>query len=154
MQTITPFLWFNNNAEEAMNFYASVFKNSAIGSVSRMPSNTPGPGPVITGEFTLLGQKFMVLNGGEAGFEFNESVSLFVSVETQDEVDYYWDALTVNDGEPGRCGWLKDQFGLSWQIVPTALGQLMSGPAAGQVVTAMLQMNKLDIQGLRDAVAS
>jgi predicted 3-demethylubiquinone-9 3-methyltransferase (glyoxalase superfamily) len=142
MQTITPFLWFNNNAEEAMNFYASVFKNSAIGSVSRMPSNTPGPGPVIT------------LNGGEAGFEFNESVSLFVSVETQDEVDYYWDALTANGGEPGRCGWLKDQFGLSWQIVPTALGQLMSGPAAGQVVTAMLKMNKLDIQGLRDAVAS
>ncbi len=113
MQTITPFLWFNNNAEEAMRFYATVFKDVKIHGFNGM-----------TGSCEINGQKFMVLNGGPA-FTFNEAISFFVNVETQEEVDGLWNKLTADGGQEGRCGWLKDKFGLSWQIIPTALGKLM-----------------------------
>jgi predicted 3-demethylubiquinone-9 3-methyltransferase (glyoxalase superfamily) len=148
MQTITPFLWFDNNLEEAMAFYTAIFKDSEILNVSR-----GGPdGPVFSATFRLNGQTFMALNGGPL-FKFTEAISMFVSVETQAEVDSLWDALLVG-GEPSQCGWLKDKFGLSWQIVPTALGELMGDPdpvKSQRVMQAMLKMVKLDIQGLRDA---
>ena len=150
MQTITPFLWFDNNLEEAMAFYTAIFKDSEILNVSR-----GGPdGPVFSATFRLNGQSFMALNGGPM-YKFTEALSLFVSVETQAEVDYLWDALLVG-GEPSQCGWLKDKFGLSWQIIPTALGELMGDPdpvKSQRVMQAMLKMVKLDIQGLRDAHA-
>ncbi len=148
MQTITPFLWFDNNLEEAMAFYTAIFKDSEILNVSR-----GGPdGPVFSATFRLNGQTFMALNGGPL-FKFTEAISMFVSVETQAEVDSLWDALLVG-GAPSQCGWLKDKFGLSWQIVPTALGELMGDPdpvKSQRVMQAMLKMVKLDIQGLRDA---
>jgi predicted 3-demethylubiquinone-9 3-methyltransferase (glyoxalase superfamily) len=150
MQTITPFLWFDNNLEEAMAFYTGIFKDSEILNVNRS-----GPdGPVFTATFRLNGQTLMGLNGGPM-FKFTEAISMFVSVETQAEVDYLWDALLAG-GEPSQCGWLKDKFGLSWQIVPTALGELMGDPdpvKSQRVMQAMLKMVKLDIQGLRDAHA-
>ena len=150
MQTITPFLWFDNNLEEAMAFYTAIFKDSEILNVSR-----GGPdGPVFSATFRLNGQTFMALNGGPM-FKFTEAISMFVSVETQAEVDSLWDALLVG-GAPSQCGWLKDKFGLSWQIVPTALGELMGDPdpvKSQRVMQAMLKMVKLDIQGLRDAHA-
>lgn len=150
MQSITPFLWFDNNLEEAMAFYTAIFKDSEILNVSR-----GGPdGPVFSATFRLNGQTFMALNGGPM-YKFTEAISMFVSVETQAEVDSLWDALLVG-GEPSQCGWLKDQFGLSWQIVPTALGELMGDPdpvKSQRVMQAMLKMVKLDIQGLRDAHA-
>ena len=148
MQTITPFLWFDNNLEEAMAFYTAIFKDSEILNVSR-----GGPdGPIFSATFRLNGQTFMALNGGPM-YKFTEAISMFVSVETQAEVDFLWDALLVG-GEPSQCGWLKDKFGLSWQIVPTALGELMGDPdpvKSQRVMQAMLKMVKLDIQGLRDA---
>lgn len=150
MQTITPFLWFDNNLEEAMAFYTAIFKDSEILNVNR----TGPDGPVFTATFRLNGQTFMALNGGPM-FKFTEAISMFVSVETQAEVDFLWDALLVG-GEPSQCGWLKDKFGLSWQIVPTALGELMGDPdpvKSQRVMQAMLKMVKLDIQGLRDAHA-
>lgn len=153
MKKITPFLWFNDNAEEAMNFYTSVFKNSKILDVSRLPEGTPGPaGKVMTGTFEIEGQEFMALNGGPE-FKFTEAISLFVNCETQEEVDYYWEKLSAG-GEKSQCGWLKDKFGLSWQIVPTALGRLMGDPdpaKSARVMQAMLKMTKLDIAGLQRA---
>ncbi len=150
MQTITPFLWFDNNLEEAMAFYTAIFKDSEILNVSR-----GGPdGPIFSATFRLNGQTFMALNGGPM-YKFTEAISMFVSVETQAEVDFLWDALLVG-GEPSQCGWLKDKFGLSWQIVPTALGELMGDPdpvKSQRVMQAMLKMVKIDIQGLRDAHA-
>ena len=141
MQTITPFLWFNDQAEEAMNFYVSVFKNSKVHSV------TPGPdGKAMMVIFELNGQPMMGLNGGPQ-FKFTEAISLFVNCDTQEEVDYLWDRLTADGGEEGRCGWLKDKFGLSWQIVPKVLGELMGGEdreRAGRAMQAMLKMNKID----------
>lgn len=146
MQKITPFLWFNDNAEEAMNFYTSVFKDSKIVSVRRWGKGGPGPeGAVMTGTFEISGQQFYVLNGGPM-FKFTEAISLFVNCPTQEEVDFLWEKLTEK-GEPSRCGWLKDQFGLSWQIVPQVLGELMSDKDPLRVqrtVQAMMQMNKLD----------
>ena len=147
---ITPFLWFDNNAEEAINFYTSVFKNSKVGSFTRWPEGGPGPaGQVLTASFTLDGQEFTALNGGPQ-FKFNESISFVVDCETQEEVDYYWNKLTEG-GEESQCGWLKDKFGLSWQIVPKALGELISDPdpvKSKRVLNAMLQMKKIDVAAL------
>ena len=153
MQKITPFLWFNDQAEEAMNFYTAIFKNSKIGSVSRYGEGGPGqPGSVMTATFELDGQEFMALNGGPL-FTFTEAISFFVNCETQAEVDELWEKLTEG-GEESQCGWLKDKYGLSWQIVPSALGELLNDPdaeKAGRVMNAMLQMKKIDIAGLRAA---
>ena len=153
MQKINPFLWFNDQAEEAMNFYTSIFKNSKVLSVSRYGEAGPGPaGKVMVASFELEGQKFMALNGGP-GFAFTEAISFLVDCETQEEVDHLWEKL-LEGGQPSRCGWLKDKFGVSWQIVPTILGELMSDPdpeRSKRVMQAMLQMVKLDIEGLRRA---
>jgi predicted 3-demethylubiquinone-9 3-methyltransferase (glyoxalase superfamily) len=153
MQKITPFLWFNDQAEEAMNFYTAIFKNSKISSVSRYGEGGPGPqGSVMTATFELDGQEFMALNGGPL-FTFTEAISFFVNCETQVEVDELWEKLTEG-GEESQCGWLKDKFGLSWQIVPSVLGELLNDPdaeKAGRVMNAMLQMKKIDIAGLRAA---
>jgi predicted 3-demethylubiquinone-9 3-methyltransferase (glyoxalase superfamily) len=149
MQTITPYLWFDNQAEEAMRFYTSIFKNSKVGSVNRA-----GPdGPVLTVTFQLNGQDFIALNGGPQ-FKFNEAISLFVSCDSQAEVDELWAALTADGGEESQCGWLKDKFGLSWQIVPKALMELMSDPdprKAQAVTQAMLKMKKIETAELRRA---
>ena len=153
MQKITPFLWFDDKAEEAMNFYVSIFKNSKRGRISRYGEAGPGPkGTVMVATFQLEGQEFMALNGGPH-FKFTEAISLVVNCETQDEVDGFWEKLSEG-GSKGQCGWLKDKYGLSWQIVPTALGELMSDPdpeKSKRVMTAMLQMKKLDISGLKRA---
>lgn len=150
MQKITPFLWFDNNAEDAIQFYVGIFKDSKILNVNRMGDG----GAVLTATFQLEGQEFMALNGGPM-FKFTEAISLFVSCETQAEVDTLWQKLTEG-GEESRCGWLKDKFGLSWQIIPKALGELMGDPdpvKAQRVMQAMLQMNKIDIQTLKAAHA-
>lgn len=153
MQKITPFLWFDTQAEEAMNFYISIFKNSKIISVNRYGDAGPGPkGSVMSATFQLDGQDFFALNGGPL-FSFTPAVSFFVNCETQPEVDELWDKLSAG-GEPGRCGWLKDKYGLSWQIVPSALGKLMGDKdpeKSKRVMQAMLQMNKIDIAGLQNA---
>ena len=153
MQKITPYLWFDNQAEEAVKFYTSIFKNSQILNMSRLPAEAPGqPGPVITATFQVEGQTFMALNGGPM-YKFTEAVSFFVSCKSQEEVDYYWDRL-LEGGEAQMCGWLKDKFGLSWQIIPEALMQLMGDPdpeKARRVMEAMLKMVKIDIAGLKQA---
>jgi len=142
MQKITPFLWFDDKAEEAMNFYVSIFKNSKRGRISRYGEAGPGPkGTVMVATFQLEGQDFMALNGGPH-FKFTEAISLVVNCESQDEVDAFWEKLSEG-GSKGQCGWLKDKYGLSWQVVPTALGKLMSDPdpeKSKRVMTAMLQM--------------
>jgi predicted 3-demethylubiquinone-9 3-methyltransferase (glyoxalase superfamily) len=152
-QKITPFLWFDNNAEEAMEFYTSIFPDSGIVNVARYGEAGPGPaGTVVSGTFRLNGQEFGVINGGPA-FQFNEAVSFMIHCETQEEVDYYWDRLTEG-GEESQCGWLKDRFGLSWQVVPTILFELMQdedAEKATRVTAAMLQMSKIDIAKLREA---
>jgi predicted 3-demethylubiquinone-9 3-methyltransferase (glyoxalase superfamily) len=154
MQKITPFLWFDNNAEEAMTFYTSVFENSKIAKVSRYPEGSPGPaGSVMTGQIQLAGQEFMLLNGGPQ-FKFTEAISFVVNCETQQEVDRYWQKLTADGGQEVQCGWLKDKFGLSWQIVPTILSKLLTDQdkaKAKRVMEAMLQMKKIDIAGLQRA---
>jgi predicted 3-demethylubiquinone-9 3-methyltransferase (glyoxalase superfamily) len=147
-QKITPFLWFDNNAEEAMEFYTSIFKDSQVKSVHRIGDS------ILTATFVLNGQEFMVLNGGPR-FKFTEAISLFVKCENQQEVDDYWNKL-VDGGQPQQCGWLKDKFGLSWQIIPKALGELMGDkdPAKSQrVMEAMLQMKKIDVAQLQAAHA-
>jgi len=153
MQKITPFLWFDDKAEEAMNFYLSIFKNSKRGRISRYGEAGPGPkGAVMVVTFQLDGQEFMALNGGPH-FKFTEAISLLVNCETQDEVDALWEKLSEG-GAKGQCGWLKDKYGLSWQIVPTALGEMMSDPdpeKSKRVMNAMLQMKKLDINILKQA---
>jgi len=153
MQKITPFLWFDNNAEEAANFYVSIFKNSKVTSVSRYGDAGPGPkGTVMVAEFQIDGQEFVALNGGPR-FKFTEAISFVVNCETQEEVDYFWDRLS-DGGEKSRCGWLKDKFGLWWQVVPTVLGKLMSDsdPAKVKRVTeAMLRMDRIDIEPLQRA---
>ena len=153
MQKITPFLWFDTQAEEAMNFYISIFKNSKIVSVNRYGDAGPGPkGSVMSATFQLDGQDFFALNGGPV-FSFTPAVSFFVNCETQQEVDDLWDKLSAG-GEPGRCGWLKDKYGLSWQIVPATLGKLLGDKdpdKSKRVMQAMLQMNKIDIAGLQNA---
>ncbi len=153
MQKITPFLWFDHQAEQAMNFYVSIFKNSKILSVTHYGQEGPGPaGTVMSGRFQLEGQEFYALNGGPV-FSFTPAISFFVSCETQPEIDLLWERLSAG-GERVRCGWLKDQFGVSWQIIPGVLGELLNDPddaKAGRVMQAMLQMDKLDIAGLKRA---
>ena len=145
MKKITPFLWFDTKAEEAMNFYVSIFKNSKVLGIS------PGPnGTAISVTFELDGQEFMAMNAGPL-FKFTEAISFFVNCETQEEVDELWERLSEG-GEKSRCGWLKDKFGLSWQIVPTVLGELLGDEdpvKSGRVMDAMLQMDKIDINTLR-----
>jgi predicted 3-demethylubiquinone-9 3-methyltransferase (glyoxalase superfamily) len=153
MPKINPFLWFDNNAEEAANFYVAIFKNSKILNISHYGEGAPAPkGTVMSVTFLLDGQEFMALNGGPR-FKFSEAISFFVHCETQQEIDELWEKLSAG-GEIQRCGWLKDKYGLSWQIVPTVLGKLLnqSDPAKSKkVVEAMLKMNKLDINGLQQA---
>jgi predicted 3-demethylubiquinone-9 3-methyltransferase (glyoxalase superfamily) len=154
MPKITPFLWFDDQAEEAATLYTSVFPNSKITEVQRNQAGGPGPEGVMVVQFELDGQRITALNGGPQHVAFNESVSLLVSCADQAEVDRYWDRLTADGGEPGQCGWLKDKYGLSWQIVPRALTQLLSDPdptKAGRVMQAMLKMSKIDIKTLEDA---
>lgn len=147
MQKITPFLWFNNQAEEAAKYYVSIFRNSKINSL------LPGPNATVMGvSFVLDGQEFQALNGGSQ-FKFTEAISLFVRAETQPEIDELWEKLSA-DGQESRCGWLKDKYGLSWQIVPPLLGQLLSDKDSAKsqrVMMAMLKMNKINIQALKDA---
>jgi predicted 3-demethylubiquinone-9 3-methyltransferase (glyoxalase superfamily) len=153
MQKITTFLTYNDQAEEAVTLYVSTFKNSEILNISRYGEGAPLPaGTVITASFVLEGQEFIALNGGPS-FSFAEGISLFVNCETQEEVDELWEKLSEG-GEPGRCGWLKDKFGVSWQIIPSVLGRLLQDEdsrKAGNVMQAMLQMSKIDIAGLRRA---
>ncbi len=158
MQKIVPFLWFDKNAEEAMNFYVSIFNNSRIVSVKRYPDGiTEGPmkdmgGKVLSGNFELEGQRFMCLDGGPL-FTFNESISFMVDCESQAEVDELWNKLSAVP-ESEQCGWLKDKFGVSWQIIPRVLGEMMSDPdtdKANRVTQAMLKMKKIDIAALQRA---
>jgi predicted 3-demethylubiquinone-9 3-methyltransferase (glyoxalase superfamily) len=144
-QKITTFLTFNDRAEEAAKLYTSLFQGSKI------TSSSPGPGgKVMSVSFELEGQSYIALNGGPS-FSFANGISLFVSCETQEEVDHFWNALTADGGAEDRCGWLKDKFGVSWQIIPTALPRGLSGPNAGAVVRAMLGMKKLDVAALEKA---
>jgi predicted 3-demethylubiquinone-9 3-methyltransferase (glyoxalase superfamily) len=153
-QKITTFLWFDNNAEEAANFYVSVFKNSRILTTARYPEGSPGPkGSVMVVNFELDGQRFSALNGGPH-FKFTEAISLLVHCQTQEEVDYYWEKLTADGGQESQCGWLKDKFGLSWQITPDELLKVWteSDPAKAQrVMQAMMTMKKLIIKDLEAA---
>lgn len=154
MQKITPYLWFDNNAEEALNFYTSIFKDTKISDVMRYgPENPALEGMLMAATFQLEGQEFMALNAGPQ-FKFTEAISFFVRCETQEEVDHYWYKLIADGGEEQPCGWLKDKFGLSWQIIPNILGELMrdKNPAKAQaVMNAMFQMKKIDIPALQDA---
>ena len=153
MQKITPFLWFDTQAEEAMNFYISIFKNSKVVGVSRWGEAGPVPkGTAMSATFELDGQKFMALNAGPQ-FKFTEAISFFVNCETQDEVDEFWEKLSEG-GEKSRCGWLKDKFGLSWQIIPSALGEMLNDKdpqKSKRVMEAMMQMGKIDIKILKQA---
>ena len=147
MATITPFLWFDSQAEEAMNLYTSIFKRSKILSVNR------AQGKVMSVQFELEGQRFMGLNAGPQ-YRFTEAISFFVGCETQQEIDELWDRLIADGGAPSRCGWLKDKFGLSWQIIPNRLGQMLGDKDAarsGRVLRAMLQMEKLNLKVLQEA---
>src|SRR5215813_2100344 len=158
MQKITPFLWFDDQAEEAAKFYTSVFKDSKIGRVLRYDEKAAkaagGPvGSVLTIEFEIEGQKFVALNGGPQ-FKFNESISFVINCEAQEEVDYFWEKLTADGGEESACGWLKDKFGVSWQVTPTILIDMLNEKDAGKaerVMHAMLQMKKIDIAKLKAA---
>ena len=156
MQKITPFLWFDDQAEEAMNFYVAIFRNSKAGNVIRYGDAGPGPkGDVMSASFELEGQQFTALNGGPR-FRFSEAISFVVSCGTQAEVDELWERLSEG-GETQRCGWLKDRFGLSWQIVPVVLIELLSDPdpeKSRRVMEAMMQMTKIDIAKLRQAYES
>ena len=160
MQKITPFLWFDHQAEEAAKFYTSVFKNSKVGKILRYDEASAkaagGPvGSVLTIEFEIEGQKFTALNGGP-DFKFNESISFVVNCDTQKEVDYFWEKLTADGGQESQCGWLKDKFGLSWQVTPTVLIEMLHDKDAKKserVMNAMMQMQKIDIEKLQAAYA-
>lgn len=153
MKSIHPSLWFDREAEEAMNFYTSLFKNSTKGKVTRYGDNMPLPkGTVMTASFTLNGLHFLAINGGPM-FKFTPAISMVANCETQDEVDHLWEKLSEG-GEKQQCGWLKDKYGLSWQVVPTALGELMEaadGPTSGRIMGAMMQMTKIEIAKLQQA---
>jgi len=153
MPSITPYLWFDNQAEEAANFYASVFGNPRVVDIQRYGEAGPGPkGTAMVVTFELEGQKFIALNGGPH-FKFNEAVSFYTSCKNQEEVDELWEKL-ADGGEPGQCGWLKDKYGMSWQIIPTALSDMLSDPdpdKSNRVMKAMLEMKKIDIRALKDA---
>ncbi|HEU0276086.1 MAG TPA: VOC family protein [Candidatus Udaeobacter sp.] len=160
MQKITPFLWFDNQAEEAARFYTSVFKNSKIGRILHYDEASAkaaggSVGSVLTIEFEIEGQKFTALNGGPQ-FKFNESVSFVVHCETQQEVDYFWEKLIAGGGKESACGWLKDKFGVSWQITPILLIDMLHGKdatKAARVMKAMMEMDKIDIKKLKRAYA-
>ena len=160
MQKITPFLWFDQQAEEAAKFYTSVFKNSKVGKILRYDEASAkaagGPvGSVLTIEFEIEGQKFTALNGGP-DFKFNESISFVVNCDTQKEVDYFWEKLTADGGQESQCGWLKDKFGVSWQVTPTVLIEMLHDKDAKKserVMNAMMQMQKIDIEKLQAAYA-
>jgi predicted 3-demethylubiquinone-9 3-methyltransferase (glyoxalase superfamily) len=151
--TIKPFLWFEHQAEEAAKFYTSIFKNSKIGKVARYPEGSPGPaGSVMTVAFQIEGQDFVALNGGPH-FKFTEAVSFMIECENQKEIDYYWERL-LEGGKPSQCGWLKDRYGLSWQVVPANIDQIFSGKdsaKAQRAMQAMLKMIKLNIKELENA---
>jgi len=153
MQKITPFLWFDSEAEEAMNFYVSIFKDSKVNKVTRYGEAGPGtPGTVMSAEFTLNGTDFYALNGGPV-FKFSPATSFFIHCETQEEVDHYWNKLGEG-GKPNQCGWLDDKFGVTWQVVPDALGTYLNDPdkkKAKNVMQAMMKMTKLDIAKLKEA---
>jgi predicted 3-demethylubiquinone-9 3-methyltransferase (glyoxalase superfamily) len=157
-QRITPWLWFDGDAEAAANFYVSIFQNSRINGITRVgaagqETHGQAAGSVLTVNFELDGLKMAALNGGPQ-FKFTEAISLQILCETQEEIDYYWSRLTADGGEEGPCGWLKDRFGLSWQVVPTMLGELLSGPdqaKADRVTNAFLKMQKFDLAALRRA---
>jgi predicted 3-demethylubiquinone-9 3-methyltransferase (glyoxalase superfamily) len=153
MNKITPFLWFDGKAVEAMNFYTAIFRNSKVGSIMYYGEEGPGPkGTVMSANFELDGQQFIALNGGPH-FTFSPAISFFVNCETQEEVDELWNKLSEG-GEKQRCGWLKDKYGVSWQIVPSALGRMLQDKdheKSGKVTKAMLQMDKIDIKGLQQA---
>ncbi len=154
MQKVSPFLWFDSNAEEASNFYLSIFKNSKVLKVSRYGEGGPGPaGSAMIVNFQIEGQEFIALNGGPH-FKFTEAISFSINCETQEEVDYYWNRLIAGGGQESQCGWLKDKFGLSWQVVPTILGELLAdkdAKKAQRVMQAMLKMKKIDIPELKRA---
>jgi len=156
MQKITPFLWFDKEAEEAAKFYCSIFKNSKILDVQRYPGGGPAPaGSVMIANFELEGMQFVALNAGPL-FKFTEAISFVVTTEDQEETDYYWNKLTADGGKEVECGWLKDKFGLSWQITPRTLMQLLSDPdkqKAARVMTAMMTMKKINIAELERAAA-
>jgi predicted 3-demethylubiquinone-9 3-methyltransferase (glyoxalase superfamily) len=155
-QPFTTCLWFDTQAEAAATFYTSIFKDSRLGNISRYGEGGPRPaGLVITAEFELNGQRFVALNGGPE-YQFTEAVSFQIPCADQDEVDYYWDRLTADGGQPGPCGWLKDRFGLSWQVIPIILGALLGDPdpdKAARATQAMLSMGRLDIATLEQAHA-
>jgi len=155
MERITPFLWFDTQAEEAANFYVSIFKNSRITSISHYPEGTPGPvGQVMVVNFELDGQKFIALNGGPT-FKFTEAISLLVNCETQQEIDHYWSKLTSGGGKEVECGWLKDKYGLSWQIVPASLEKLLGTPEkAKRVMAVVMKSVKLNIADMERAAES
>jgi predicted 3-demethylubiquinone-9 3-methyltransferase (glyoxalase superfamily) len=154
MQKITPFLWFDTQAEEAAKFYSSIFKDSKILTTTRYPEGSPGPaGGVMTVEFELFGQRFVGLNGGPH-FKFTEAVSFCINCESQEEIDYYWDRLTADGGQESMCGWLKDKFGLSWQVVNTGWDEMLNDPdpaKAKRAMDAMLKMKKIDIATIKRA---
>lgn len=153
-QKITTFLWFNDNAEEAVNFYTSLFPSSRVVTITRYGDTGPGPkGTVMTASFELDGQEFVALNGGP-NFKFTEAISLVVNCESQEEVDRYWQALTADGGEESQCGWLKDKYGLSWQITPTILMKLIGDPdkaKVDRVMQAMMKMRKIEISKILEA---
>src|SRR5712691_3829070 len=172
MKKINPFLWFDSEAEQAAKFYVGIFKNSKIGKVARYPKDPPSheamarqgaaekigrpPGSVMTVEFTLERVDFVALNGGPQ-FKFTEPISFSVNCETQDEIDYFWEKLSADGGSTGPCGWLKDKFGLSWQVNPVVLGDMLADPdpaVAGRVMNAMMEMDKIDIAALEKAYKS
>ena len=161
MQKITPFLWFNDQAEEAARFYTSVFKNSRLGEMTRYGKegyevHGREAGSIMTAEFELEGQSFVALNGGPV-FTFNEAISFQVNCETQEEVDYYWEKLSEgSDPKAQQCGWLKDKYGVSWQVIPKVLAEWIGGPdreGSERAMAAMLQMTKIDIERLKQAYA-
>jgi predicted 3-demethylubiquinone-9 3-methyltransferase (glyoxalase superfamily) len=153
-QRITPMLWFDNQAEEAANYYVSIFKNSKVTNVSRYGDTGPGPkGSVMVAEFELDGQKFTALNGGPR-FTFTEAISLVVNCENQEEVDYYWEKLSGDGGQEVVCGWLKDKYGLSWQVVPVRVFELLSDPATSdRVMAAVMEMKKIELSKIEQAAA-
>lgn len=151
MDKISPFLWFNDQAEEAANFYVSIFKNSKIKQVSRYPEGSPMAGKVMVVVFELEGREYMALNGGPQ-FTFSEAFSLVVHCDSQQEIDRYWEKLTSDGGQESQCGWLKDKFGFSWQIVPARIGELVSNPkTAPKVMAEVMKMKKLDLATMERA---
>ena len=158
MQRISPFLWYDKEAEDAAKFYFSIFKNSKVGKITHYPEEAAKrikrePGSVMTVEFTLDGEEFVALNGGPM-YKFTEAVSFSVNCETQEEIDYFWEKLSADGGETGPCGWLKDKFGLSWQVGPTLLPELLADKdkaKAARVMNAMMEMDKIDVAALEKA---